>query len=80
MPATIGASSWSLLLLTTHGDSEQELPRPGLDIDTRMDARHVGTTASTGTASFPLPQALGEYQVRSYAAGHVTAVSAAVDT
>jgi pectin methylesterase-like acyl-CoA thioesterase len=41
-------------------------------------ARRVGTTASTGTASFPLPRDHGAYQVRYYAHGLVTAVSAPV--
>jgi pectin methylesterase-like acyl-CoA thioesterase len=39
-------------------------------------AQRVGTTASVGTASFPLPPGPGAYQVRYYAHGHVTAVSA----
>ena len=36
----------------------------------------VGTTASSGTASFPLPRLPGIYQVRYYANGRVTAASA----
>ena len=39
-------------------------------------AQRVATTASIGTASFPLPRLPGTYQVRYYANGHVTAVSA----
>jgi pectin methylesterase-like acyl-CoA thioesterase len=42
--------------------------------------RRVGTAASTGTASFPLPREHGAYQVRYYADGLVTAVSAPVTT
>ena len=41
-------------------------------------ARPVGTAASTGTASLPLPRGHGDYQVRYYANGRVTAVSAPV--
>jgi pectin methylesterase-like acyl-CoA thioesterase len=41
-------------------------------------AQRAGTTASTGTARFPLPRASGTYQVRYYAHGRVTAVSAPV--
>ena len=37
----------------------------------------VGTTATSGTASFPLPPFPGIYQVRYYANGHITASSAA---
>lgn len=43
-------------------------------------AQRVGTTASTGTASFPLPHGPVPYQVRYFANGHVTAVSAPVTT
>jgi pectin methylesterase-like acyl-CoA thioesterase len=48
-------------------------------------ARRVGTTASLGTASLPLPRDSahhdkGPYQVRYYANGRVTAVSAPVTT
>jgi len=43
-----------------------------------VDLQRAGTTASTGTASFPLPRAAGQYQVRYYANGRVTAVSAPV--
>jgi len=43
-------------------------------------ARRVGTTDSTGTASFPLPRDPGPYQVRYYARGLVSATSAAVTT
>jgi pectin methylesterase-like acyl-CoA thioesterase len=39
-------------------------------------AQRVGTTATIGTASFALPPGHGAYQVRYYAHGHVTAVSA----
>jgi hypothetical protein len=42
--------------------------------------RRVGITASIGTASFPLPPGHGAYQVRYYAQGRVTAVSAPVAT
>jgi len=41
-------------------------------------ARRVGTTASTGTARFPLPRDHSIHQVRYYAKGLVTAVSAPV--
>jgi pectin methylesterase-like acyl-CoA thioesterase len=41
-----------------------------------LAARRVGTTASIGAASFPLPRDRGPYQVRYYANGLVTAVSA----
>jgi pectin methylesterase-like acyl-CoA thioesterase len=45
--------------------------------DSRSAAvQSVGTTASMGTATFALPQFPGTYQVRYYADGHVTAVSA----
>ncbi|HEX6524753.1 MAG TPA: pectinesterase family protein [Streptosporangiaceae bacterium] len=40
--------------------------------------QRAGTTASIGTASFPLPRARGAYQIRYYANGHLTAVSATV--
>jgi len=43
-------------------------------------ARHVGTTASLGTASLPLPRDSGLYQVRYYVNGRVAAVSAPVTT
>jgi pectin methylesterase-like acyl-CoA thioesterase len=43
-------------------------------------AERAGTTATIGTASFPLPQVPGTYQARYYANGRVTAVSAAVVT
>jgi hypothetical protein len=39
-------------------------------------AQRAGTTASIGTASFPLPHTHGVYQARYYVHGHVTAVSA----
>jgi pectin methylesterase-like acyl-CoA thioesterase len=39
-------------------------------------AQRAGSTASTGTASFPLPRLPGSYQVRYFAGGRVTAVSA----
>jgi pectin methylesterase-like acyl-CoA thioesterase len=39
-------------------------------------ARRVGSTASIGSVSFPLPPGPGPYQVRYYANGRVTAVSA----
>jgi hypothetical protein len=38
-------------------------------------ARPVGTTASIGTASLPVPPRPGRYQVRYYANGHLTAVA-----
>lgn len=41
-------------------------------------AQRVGTTASIGTVSFPLPRLAGTYQVRYYVDGRVAAVSAAV--
>ncbi|HUN37879.1 MAG TPA: pectinesterase family protein, partial [Trebonia sp.] len=43
-------------------------------------ARRVATTASTGTARFPLPRHPGAYEVRYYARGQLTAVSAPVTT
>ena len=43
-------------------------------------AQRAGTTASIGTASFPLPRAPGAYQVRYYANGHLAAVSAPITT
>jgi hypothetical protein len=45
-----------------------------------VPAQRVGTTATIGTASFPLPRIPGTYQMRYYANGRVTAVSAAVVT
>ena len=39
-------------------------------------AERVGATASLGTASLPVPPGRGVYEVRYYAHGHVTAVSA----
>jgi hypothetical protein len=41
-------------------------------------ASRVGTTASIGTASFPLPPDRGAYQLRYYADGRVTAISAPI--
>jgi cephalosporin-C deacetylase len=41
-------------------------------------ARRVGTTGSTGSATLTLPRRPGAYQVRYYAEGRVTAVSAEI--
>jgi pectin methylesterase-like acyl-CoA thioesterase len=43
-------------------------------------AQRAGTTASTGTASFPLPSVPGRYRVRYLAGGRVTATSAVLVT